>query len=130
MLAVPPMNKIWKILQILFKGGVTSLIDFQSLFIQTKGNGMFNSVIKLVIVLHYYIFWRETVNKMTMNIFQRDIDKIFYDYPLIAANRLMQVCCHRAVKQTYVAPNSCPECTSSLETPYLVSLKMMLRVQA
>ena len=71
MLAVPPMNKIWKILQILFKGGVTSLIDFQSLFIQTKGNGMFNSVIKLVIVLHYYIFWRETVNKMTMNIFSK-----------------------------------------------------------
>ena len=50
----------------MFKGGVTSLIDFQSLFIQTKGNGMFNSVIKLVIVLHYYIFWRETVNKMTI----------------------------------------------------------------
>ena len=71
MLAVPPMNKILKILQILFKGGVTSLIDFQSLFIQTKGNGMFNSVIKLVIVLHYYIFWRETVNKMTMNIFSK-----------------------------------------------------------
>ena len=51
-------QKIWYC-KFCSQGGATSMINFQSQFIQMRGDGMFVSVI-VVIVLQVYIFWTET----------------------------------------------------------------------
>ena len=55
------------------------MINFQSQFIQMRGEGKFVSVI-VVIVLQCYIFWTETAQKMMKKWFSKGFR---YDFQLV-----------------------------------------------